>query len=117
MAHAYYHAVNSAKHFGGVPEDYMELHQWMDHTKAHVADARHRVLLHNSWGIFLGEQIFGATITRKSDGKIVPVRTIFEKHVIEDIGRIMSVDECLRELPLKTWMFKNSEPLSKDPQE
>jgi hypothetical protein len=42
-------------------------------------------------GIFLAEQIFGVTITRASDGE-VPTRTILEKHVLEDLGRIPTLE-------------------------
>ena len=66
MAHAFYHAKSSARRFGGVLEDYIELHRWLDSTKAHLADARHRLVLHNTWGIFLAEQIFGVAITEPS---------------------------------------------------
>jgi hypothetical protein len=87
MAHAYYHARSAARRFGGVAEDYLALEQWMDHTKAHLADARHRLVLHNSWGIFIAEQLFGVTITHVSDGKRVPTRTVLEQHVLEDLQR------------------------------
>jgi len=59
MAHSYHHAVSSARRFGGDPEDYQELHSFMDSTKATWADQRHRAVLHNSFGIFLTEEIFG----------------------------------------------------------
>lgn len=112
MAHAFYHAKASARRFGGTPEDYMALHEWMDHTKAHLADARHRLVLHNSWGIFLAEQVHGKVLTRASDGKEVPVRTVLEQHVLEDIGRIPTLEQCLASVTLEPWMYRNAEPLS-----
>lgn len=87
----YLHARISAKKFGGDPEDYMEIHNWFDHTKAHIADMRHRALLHNSWGIWLCEQIFGdlillpdgtpkkTTYITNSEGKKVQVRDVAEQ--------------------------------------
>ena len=30
MAHCYYHALSSIRKWGGVPEDYLALHQWFD---------------------------------------------------------------------------------------
>ena len=30
MAHSYHHAVSSARKFGGVPEDYIAVHAWLD---------------------------------------------------------------------------------------
>jgi hypothetical protein len=29
MTHAYYHAQSSARTFGGVPEDYLPVHNWL----------------------------------------------------------------------------------------
>jgi hypothetical protein len=117
MAHAYYHARSAARKFGGIPEDYLVLERWMDHTKAHLADARHRLVLHNTWGIFLAEQIFGVTITRASDGKEVPTRTILEQHVLEDLGRIPTLEQCLAQVKLEPWMYRNAEALSQNTQE
>ncbi len=93
MAQAFYHARSSAKRFGGKPEDYLKYHEWMDHTKAHLADARHRLVLHNSWGIFLAEDVFGKTIVRTSDGKEIPLRPVLEQHVLEDLGRIPTLQQ------------------------
>ncbi len=53
------HARRSALEFGGKPEDYIDIHNWFDQTKAHIPDASHRLVLHNSFGIFLCEQQFG----------------------------------------------------------
>ena len=114
MAHPYYHAKSSARRFGGAPEDYLDIHVWMDQTKAHVADCRHRLILHNSFGIFLCEQLFGITIARASDGKEVPTRLIAEQHVLEDFGgHIPTLEECLRETPIAPWMCKGARSLSR----
>lgn len=95
MAHAYYHALSSARRFGGHLEDYLALHAFMDHTKAHVPDNRHRLLLHNAWGIFFAEQVWGPILIRASDQRAVPLRTLLEQHVKEDFGgRIPRLDQC-----------------------
>lgn len=112
MAHTYYHALSSAKKHGGIPEDYLKIHEWFDQTKASWADSRHRAILHNSFGIFLAEQIFGITITN-SVGKKVPVRLIGEQHVIEDLGMIPTIENWLDNLPYKEWMIVNAKALSK----
>ena len=96
------HAKISAHKWGGKPEDYQHLHDWFDHTKAHFADVRHRALLHNSWGIFLLEQIFGTHFVN-SDGKEVSVRDVGEQHVLDDLGHIPSLDECMKNLPMEAW--------------
>lgn len=104
MAHPWHHALSSAKKFGGIPEDYLAVHQWFDQTKAHQADARHRALLHSSFGIFLCEQVHGVTLTN-SAGRVVPIRVIGEQHVQEDMGgTIPTVQDWLAELPLRPWM-------------
>jgi hypothetical protein len=99
------HSRNSVKRYGGVVQDYLPLHDWMDSTKAAYADFAHRAILHNTFGIFLGEQLFGTTITN-SDGKEVSVRDILEKHVQEDCGgRIPTIQDWLRDLKPEPWML------------
>lgn len=95
MAHAYYHALSSARKFGGVASDYSTLHEFMDSTKKHIADARHRLFLHNAWGIWLAEQALHRVLVRGSDGHMIPVRPILEQHVKEDYGGVIpSLDQC-----------------------
>ncbi len=98
------HAENSAKKFGGVPEDYLKIHDWFDQTKAHFPDMRHRAILHSSFGIFLCEQVFGTRLTRDSDLKHVQVRDIAEHHVIEDMGFIPTIQDYLKDLPFYDWL-------------
>jgi hypothetical protein len=107
------HAENSAKQFGGKPEDYMKIHQWFDQTKAHMGDNRHRAILHNSWGIFLAESVFGITIIN-SDGKLVSVRDIGEQHVFEDLGFIPSISDYLSKMSIEDWMCGKSKPQKKE---
>lgn len=101
------HAKISVRKFGGIAEDYIEIHNWFDQTKAHVADARHRLVLHNSFGIFLCEQIFGKLVVKpngeiikmpyiiNSEGNEVSVRDIAEQHVVDDLSYIPTLAECL----------------------
>lgn len=63
MTHTYYHAKSSARVFGGVPEDYLAVHNWFDSTKSSFCDFRHRALRHHAEGIFECERVFGTTIT------------------------------------------------------
>jgi hypothetical protein len=92
------HARNSARKWGGEPADYQAVHDWFDQTKAHLPDMRHRAVLHNAWGIYLAEQVFGVSITN-SEGREVCVRDIGEQHVLEDLGTIPTLAECLAGLP------------------
>lgn len=93
------HAKNSARRYGGKPEDYMDIHVWLDQTKTHVGDLRHRVVLHNSFGVGLCEQMFGLTRTN-SEGKLYSVRAIAEDHIKEDLGFIPSLDQSLSNVPI-----------------
>lgn len=106
MAHPYHHALSSTKRFGGQADDYLSLHSWFDATKAHIADARHRCLRHNSLGIFLAECKFGVTTLNSSQNQI-PIRTLAEQHVQEDFSFIPGVQQCLKNLPLERWMTSN----------
>lgn len=114
MSHPHNHARSSARRFGGTPDDYLPIHNAFDSTKAHVADCRHRLILHNTFGIFLIEKIFGEVYTRPSDGKQIPTRLIGEQHVLEDFGRIPTLAEIIEKFPLEPqWMCRNAAQLSK----
>lgn len=101
------HSIGSVKRYGGSVDDYLPIHTLIDSPKGSFADVRHRALLHNSFGPFLAEQVFGYYITN-SDGKMVSVRQIVEDHIVEDMGRIPEVGEWLREMPIKDWMDRTS---------
>lgn len=100
----YYHAVITAKRYGGLPEDYIEIHDFFDSSKQCLPDVRHRALLHSSFGIFILERVFGTTITN-SDGKSVCVRDIGEDHVMQDMGFIPTVEWWLKDLPIEPRMM------------
>lgn len=108
MSHPYHHAISSAKTHGGKWEDYIDIHNWFDETKAHYPDMRHRALRHHAEGIFWCEQIFGVVITN-SDGKNVPVRFIGEQHIKEDIGFIPTIKDYLDNMNTVGWMYKPGE--------
>lgn len=104
MSHSYYHSLSSARRFGGKPEDYAHLHDWLDETKAFLGDTRHRALRHHAQGIFELERTFGQTIIN-SDGRKVPVRLIGEQHVKEDCGGIIpTVADWLGAIRTEPWM-------------
>lgn len=106
MSHTYHHSKNSVKIWGGKPEDYQKIHDWLDQTKETFADFRHRALRHHSQGIFEAERVFGLTITT-SEGKQVPVRYICEQHIKEDCGgRIPTVSDWFRNMKCEPWMSR-----------
>lgn len=118
MSKPYIHSQSSARKFGGVPEDYLEIHAFMDCSKGSMADNRHRALTHNSW--FLSnilERIHFSNscpmlpngtfpTIKNSEGKVVSVRDIGEQHILEDYaGRfIPSAQDFLCEMEYKPWM-------------
>lgn len=98
----YIHCQLSVKKYKGSVEDYMKIHEWFDQTKAFIPDMRHRSILHNAFGIYLCQQVFGFTITN-SDDKIVSVRDIGEDHVLQDLGTIPTLQDCLGDIEMKDW--------------
>lgn len=106
MAKPFIHARSSARRFGGVPDDYLEIHRFLDSSKGGIADNRHRALTHTSWFLSVVlERVFGETI-RNSDGKDVSVRDIGERHILEDYGMkfIPTAQDFLQEIEWKPWM-------------
>ena len=104
MSHPYHHAESSAKKFGGEPHEYLRLHEFLDASKSHIADFRHRALRHHCEGILLLEEFFGTT-TVLSTGRVLPVRFIGEQHVLEDLGRIPTVADWLGKIQPESWML------------
>jgi hypothetical protein len=94
------HAAISAKKYGGKPEDYQALHEFFDRSKASYPSFEHRAIYHNSWGIFELQERFGSTIVN-SDGKTVSTRDIGEDHVIQDLGFIPTLEQCINALKTK----------------
>ena len=57
------HAESSVKKWGGIPQDYIDIHNWFDETKQYTGDWTHRALRHHSAGIEWAIKEFGHTIT------------------------------------------------------
>lgn len=99
----FYHGIVSVKKWGGKEEDYQEIHDFIDSSKAHFPDMRHRAILHSSFGIYITEKVFGTYITN-SDGNKVQVRDIAEQHVLDDLGTIPTVQDYLKDMPMYDWL-------------
>lgn len=99
----YEHAKNSVQRWGGKPEDYLPIHDFLDSSKAAFPDMRHRAILHNSFGCFVAERLFGHNITI-TGGKLVSVRDIAEKHILEDMGFIPTLQDYLAGMPFYDWL-------------
>ncbi len=118
MSKPYIHAKSSARRYGGKPEDYEEIHNFMDSSKAAFPSNLHRCLTHQSWFIFqVLERIkFHNSapctpdnrfpIIINSDGKEVSVRDIGEQHILEDFKNkfIPTVADYLNNMDFCDWM-------------
>jgi len=93
MAHALYHSRASAHRYGGRTQDYLPLHSFMDQTKALVADCRHRMILHNEWGVEIALACFGSHVAS------IPTRQLVEDHIREDLGYVPTLEQTITALP------------------
>lgn len=112
MSKPYIHAKSSARKYGGVPEDYLEIHNFMDSSKGAIPSNIHRALTHTSW--FLStvlERVFGITF-ENSDGKTISTRDIGEQHIIEDLGFIPTPQDYFDSCEYKDWMHGRGYPPS-----
>lgn len=129
---SYYHAKASAKKWGGNPDQYIDIHEFIDGSKRIVGDVRHRSMYHHTEGVWLCQRIFGRTITVGGRYPIhaepnllderepttsptigvvdygplreIPVRLIAELHIIQDLGWIPSPSDYIKNMELKQWM-------------
>jgi len=103
LSNPYHHALSSKKKWGGKWQDYHAIHTWFDESKQIWADPRHRALRHHAEGIFMCEKIFGPTL-KLSNGLEIPTRWVGEQHVIEDLGRIPSMQDWFENITPQQWM-------------
>lgn len=106
------HAKISANKHGGKWEDYIDIHEFFDQTKAQVPDMRHRAILHNSMGIFIARQVFGE-VRINSAGREYSVRDIGEDHVLEDLGTIPTLVEVINCIDTKHLKWLGGLPKNK----
>ena len=107
-----HHCKSSVKLFGGRVVDYHRIHAWFDETKDHYADIRHRALRHHTQGIKECEEKFGIII-QNSDGKKIPVRSIAEQHIREDVGFLPTIQDWFKEITPKPWMSSTKKVVKK----
>lgn len=99
----YLHARVHAKKYGGKPEDYIDIDNFIDSSKAAFADVRHRAILHSAFGCFIVEQVFGITRVN-SDGKTYSPRDVAENHIIMDLGWLPNMNHYLENMQIQEWM-------------
>lgn len=106
MSAPHIHAMSSAKKFGGILEDYLEIHAKMDCSKAYFPDNRHRVLTHTMfWVKEVMIPLYGEIFTN-SDGKIVSTKDVCEQHILEDYRSkfIPTPQDFIENMEFKIWM-------------
>lgn len=101
---SWYHAKSAARKWGGKPEDYILIEEFIDSSKKIIGDVRHRSLYHHTEGVWLCQQIFGRVIKAGQRGIEVPVRLIAEQHILEDLGWLPSPQDYISSMELKPWM-------------
>jgi hypothetical protein len=100
---AFLHGKIHTKKYGGHPNDYADIDDFIDSTKQAVADVRHRAVLHSAFGCYLVERVFGRTRIN-SDGKEYSPRDIAEDHIIQDLGFIPTMEQYLNNMAIQPWM-------------
>ncbi|MBM3622815.1 MAG: hypothetical protein FJX20_19210 [Alphaproteobacteria bacterium] len=83
----FHHARASAAQSGRDWRDDLEVHEFLDSSKAAFADLRHRMILHS---VDLGAELAARAFPARSD-----VRDIVRRHVIEDIGEPRTLPDWL----------------------
>jgi hypothetical protein len=87
-----HHALVSARLFGGVPEEYLPVHNAFDMSKAALADMRHRASLHSvDHGQAVMEMIFPKDIGQTT------LQNVCIQHVNDDQGFDVTLDHWLSE--------------------
>jgi hypothetical protein len=99
---SWFHAKSAARKWGGEPEDYIDIHEFIDSSKHIIGDVRHRSVYHHTEGIWLCQKIFGRVLT--IGRKEVPVRLIAEQHILEDLGWLPSPADYIKDMGIQPWM-------------
>lgn len=102
------HAQSAARKWGGRPEDYLAIEEFIDSSKQVIGDVRHRSVYHHTLGVYLCQKIFGDTITVEKRNGLgshqIPVRMIAERHILEDLGFLPSPADYIKGMPVQAWM-------------
>jgi hypothetical protein len=111
---AFLHGKIHAKKYGGVPDDYADIDDFIDSTKQAVADVRHRAILHSAFGCFVVEKMFGRTRVN-SDGREYSPRDVAEDHILQDLGFIPSMEQYLNNMTIQPWMSGTEKKNARSP--
>jgi hypothetical protein len=91
-----------ARRYGGTPAEYAPIIEFFDAPARFSSDERSKWVLHNSFGIFLTEEVFGAVIER--DGRLISTRDLAEDLVKVRLGFIPSAAAVASRIRMRPWM-------------
>jgi uncharacterized protein DUF6915 len=103
------HARITAHRYGGEWQDWIAIHDWIDRSKMIFPSMQHRMLLHSDFGEWLAVRIHGEKIVAE-DGTIISTRDLFHDHQAEDLGRVVTLAEWLREIDTDYWTRRRRPP-------
>lgn len=81
------HSLLSAHKFGGSPEDYLEIHEFIDSSKYYFPHFKHRAVFHHTTGAAFAHAFFGPVVNN------TVVRDIAFEHIKEDLGFIAKLED------------------------
>ena len=103
------HARITSHRYGGEWQDWIAIHDWIDRSKMIFPSMQHRMFLHSDFGEWLTVRIHGENI-KAADGMVITTRDLFRDHQVEDLGRIVSLSEWLRETNPEYWKRRRQPP-------
>lgn len=106
MANPLIHSQSSVKRWGGVVEDYLDIHELIDSPKATMNNNASRALTHNTWFAYtIIPKVFGYNLINSS-GKRVDTIDIAMLHILEDFRMkfVPTAQDYLKHLKLPDWI-------------
>lgn len=90
--------------YGGCETDYAPIVAFFDEPAQYARDdSRSQWILHNSFGIYLAEEVFGKVLTQ-DNGRLISVRSLGETLVKARLGFIPSAAVVASRVRLRSWM-------------
>ena len=103
------HARITAYRYGGEWQDWIAIHDWIDRSKAVFPSMQHRMFIHSDFGEWLAVRIHGEMIGA-GDRTIISTHDLFRDHQVEDLGRVVTLAEWLREIDADYWTRRRNPP-------
>jgi Domain of unknown function (DUF6915) len=103
------HARITAHRYRGRWQDWIAIHDWIDRSKMIFPSMQHRMFLHSDFGQWLAVRIHSESI-KAENGTVISTREVFHNHQVEDLGRIVTLSEWLREIDGDYWKRRRQPP-------